>query len=359
MKAISLFSSAGIAELLISDTDINVTTAVELKKERADFYSHIFPKTNVIIGDISLDYTKEKIINISNSDKLDLLIATPPCQGMSTAGKGDWKDTRNSLIKHILDIIKKTNFKYCIIENVPSFFNTKININNVIITIGNFIKNELHNTYHIDMQVVNSVNYGVAQNRKRAITLLTRKDQEKESIFLGNSKIKTVKDVIFDLPNMEAVSQKRTKNIIENINQPPYHNARHIQIMKNTPSGKSAFDNQPKFQPRKACGKLIKGFASTYKRMDWDKPAPTITMMNGAISSQNNVHPGNLNKKTGEYDNARVLTIHELMRIMSIPDSWNLPKNISEQFIRKIIGEGVPPLMMKQILEKIGGQDGR
>ena len=45
--------------------------------------------------------------------------------------------------------------------------------------------------------------------------------------------------------------------------------------------------------------------------MHWDKPAPTITMKNGSISSQNNVHPGRL-LPNGTYSDARVLTVAEL-----------------------------------------------
>ena len=31
--------------------------------------------------------------------------------------------------------------------------------------------------------------------------------------------------------------------------------------------------------------KRVKGYNTTYKRMEWDKPAPTITMANGVLSS--------------------------------------------------------------------------
>ena len=58
-------------------------------------------------------------------------------------------------------------------------------------------------------------------------------------------------------------------------------------------------------------GRKIKGYNTTYKRIEWDKPAPTITMCNGGISSQNNVHPGRL-QKDGTYSDARVLTLREL-----------------------------------------------
>jgi DNA (cytosine-5)-methyltransferase 1 len=121
--------------------------------------------------------------------------------------------------------------------------------------------------------------------------------------------------------------------------------------MKNTPSGKSAFEN-PVYFPQKPNGKRLKGFSATYMRMEWDKPAPTITMRNDAISSQSNVHPGRL-QKDGTYSDARVLSILELLILSSLPQDWNIPEWASEILIRQVIGESVPPKLIKEIVEMI------
>jgi DNA (cytosine-5)-methyltransferase 1 len=80
-------------------------------------------------------------------------------------------------------------------------------------------------------------------------------------------------------------------------------------------------------------------------------------MDNRKISSQNNVHPGRFvgEDKNGEsiYSDARVLTLYELMRVMSIPDNWNVPLNTDEAFLRRIIGEGIPPLFMRKLFAQI------
>ena len=93
----------------------------------------------------------------------------------------------------------------------------------------------------------------------------------------------------------------------------------------------------------------LKGFATTYKRIDWHKPAPTITMCNGAISSQNNVHPG---KKINQnqYSDARVLTILELLRLTGLPDDWNIPNWASDNLIRQVLGESFPPKFCLNLL---------
>ena len=120
--------------------------------------------------------------------------------------------------------------------------------------------------------------------------------------------------------------------------------------MKHTPTGKTAFDNK-EFYPQKN-GRRIKGYSTTYKRIKWDKPAPTITMCNGGISSQNNVHHG-IKQKDGTYSNARVLSILEIMRLMGLPDNWNIPNWASENFIRQVIGEGFPPKFVETLIYTI------
>ena len=86
--------------------------------------------------------------------------------------------------------------------------------------------------------------------------------------------------------------------------------------------------------------------------MKWDAPAPTITTANGVLSSQCNVHPG-IRKNDGTYSDARVLSLKEIIILFSLPEDWKVPGKYTENFIRKVIGEGVPPLWMKKIVETL------
>jgi Site-specific DNA methylase len=49
------------------------------------------------------------------------------------------------------------------------------------------------------------------------------------------------------------------------------------------------------------------------------------------------------------YSDARTLTLYELMLIMSLPGDWPLPDDTNEAFVRRIIGEGIPPLFVKKL----------
>ena len=53
------------------------------------------------------------------------------------------------------------------------------------------------------------------------------------------------------------------------------------------------------------------------------------------------------------WSDARVLTLRELLIVMSLPPDMDFPPNISDTALRQYIGEGIPSLMMKKIMEGV------
>lgn len=121
--------------------------------------------------------------------------------------------------------------------------------------------------------------------------------------------------------------------------------------MKNTPEGKSAFLNKV-YYPKKENGEKMKGFHNTFKRMKWDEPCPARTIQSGNMGGHNNVHPGR-KLPNGTYSDARVLTMRELFIVSSLPEDWNLPPEISDSFVRAVIGEAIPPKFCEAIIKGI------
>ena len=87
-------------------------------------------------------------INDYIKNNVDFIIATPPCQGMSLAGKMDTFDERNQLIFYALKIIKKLKPKYILLENVPQLLKTKIKIKDNVLLIPDYIHKELDSIYN-------------------------------------------------------------------------------------------------------------------------------------------------------------------------------------------------------------------
>lgn len=368
-KILSLFANIGIAEAYLERIGFDIEVANELISKRAALYSKIYPNTKTICGDITDEKVYDSIVSESLERNVDIIMATPPCQGMSTAGQQKEDDSRNSLILPVISMIKQINPKYVFIENVPMFYNTEIIVNGQKILIPDLIKSELGLSYKITRHVINTQNYSVPQARERAITLLSRNDVPEWVMPPEDKKLVTMRDAIGDLPPLDPFIKDITKEELLQIfpkyyerkdaalkiskwHIPPSHIKRQVIVMQHTKTGETAFDNE-KYYPIKEDGTPVRGYHNTYKRQNWDTPAYTVTMDNRKISSQNNVHPGRLEyvNNDGEeiYSDARTLTLYELMRVMSLPEDWPIPPETGEAFLRRIIGEGIPPLFVKKV----------
>ncbi len=350
MKAMSLFSSAGVGEFYLDRIGIKVVVANEIIEKRADLYKAIYPDTTMVVGDIKDEVVFNKIYEIAKCNNVEFIIASPPCQGISIAGKNRKveemaKDPRNYLITYVVDMIRLVKPKYVLIENVPLLLKLRLYIEDKFLTVEDILIREFEEEYDIDYQILDSSDYGVPQIRTRAIIRLKKKGLIWELPDKKLNKV-TVRDTIEDLPSIE--SGEKT-NIRWHFGRK--HSKEHILWMKHTPTGQSAFDNEVYF-PKKKDGTKIKGYKSSYRRIKWDEPAPTITIRNDAISSQRNVHPGKL-RADGTYSDARVLSILELMRLSSLPDNWPIPNGTPEILIRQVLGECIPPLFVEALVKGV------
>lgn len=350
IKAISVFSSAGIGELLLKNTNVDVIAANELLPKRAECYSHFYPETDMYCGDITLGETQDHMVEAAKKGGAKMLIATPPCQGLSTLGKNKKqihyeKDKRNYLILSALNIIDRCDFDYVLIENVPTFLEMYFPYENDYFKLEEILNKKYADKYIIEARVLNAKDYGICQSRPRAIIKMYKPDK-KWSWPTTEAEI-PLRDAIGDLPSLES---GETSDIPWHFAKK--HNDRAVLALKHTPTGKSAIANEI-YYPKKEDGTRIKGFHNTFKRMVWDQPCPTRTTFSGSMSSHNNVHPGRL-LPDGTYSDARVLTLLETFIVSSIPNDVDFPKGSTDTFIRTVIGESIPPKLMMKVIEKIG-----
>lgn len=323
--------------------------------------------------------------------------------------KGNRKpdDPRNRLIIPTVHIIKKLMPEWVLLENVPTMNNTVISDENGnYINIIEYIRRELGEEYVGAAEVVNCADYGIPQTRRRLITIFTRNEkgrehfekygtflpmrthEEEESMFA--SKWITLREAIGDLPPLEAKKGKESNKEFHPWHFVPVMRDEKFWWMENTPEGATAYNNQcvnPKclyqgnrlhgsntesglhtsnkdtpiycekcgeLLPRptvvdKKTGKrrLIKGYDTAYRRMEWDKPAPTLTQNFIFEASDKKVHPSQ----------TRVLSLYEGMILQTIAD-YNYSMTIEGKYISKnlcaeIIGESVPPRLIEIICKQI------
>lgn len=345
IKWVSLFANVWIAEFYLKEVWIDIIVWNELLQKRCDLHNFFHPNTKMICWDITKDEIYNEILEDALINKCDFLLATPPCQWMSVAWKMQEDDPRNSLIIKAIKFIKDLEPNYAIIENVPTFFDTNIIFNWEKIKIKEYLKKELEEKYNLNMSVLDVSDYSTPQTRKRAIVLISNKNiwiwdfpEKKQKI--------TVRDAISHLPSLENAETSKIK-----YHYAKNHSKNHVLWMTHTPTWKTAFENE-KYFPQKENWERIKWFSTTYKRIDWDKPAPTITMCNWAISSQNNVHPWRL-LDDWTYSDPRVLSLKEIFILTWLPDDIEIPNWASDNFIRQVIWEWVPPKLIKELILKM------
>ena len=192
LNAISLFSSSGIGDLGLHANGIKTVIACELLEERMKLFKNNNPDTKCFCGDIwNLQDDIIKYYQTRYHDAPFLILATPPCQGMSPNGMGkmlsDYRkglrpkyDKRNRLIIPAIKIIKALQPKWVIFENVSNMGNTLIcDENDELINIIDYIHRELGENYVGEPEVIDCADYGVPEHRIRLLTILSRKVLEK------------------------------------------------------------------------------------------------------------------------------------------------------------------------------------
>lgn len=369
LKGLSLFANVGIAEAYMKDIGVNIKVANELDPKRARFYQEVYPDTHMICGDITDDKVRDEIIAEAISESVDFVMATPPCQGMSEAGLRLEFDPRNQLIFYAVDVIKRIKPKYVFLENVPKQLTTKIRYNDEILLIPDYIRRELSSYYRFNTEtLVMAKDYGVPQLRERNIYMLVRLDLPYIWEFPEKQKEITLKEAIGALPSLDPLLregmdltiqkfpnflEKQKKGLaISKWHFPPKHSWKQVEWMMHTPTGKSAIYNEV-YYPQKAGGVPVVAHHNHYRRLKWDMPCRTITQNNGVISSLACVHPGREyidDEGNTLYSDPRVLTIYELLIVTSLPLDWPIPEWADENFIRKVIGEGIPSRLVQRLM---------
>lgn len=375
---VSLFSSAGVGCYGFKLEGFECIATNELLEKRINIQK-INKKCKFESGYIAADIKENATKNLIygeikkwdklGNDRVDVVIATPPCQGMSVANhkKKDTEIERNSLIKESVDLIKNINPRFFVFENVAAFWKTGcLDKTGCVVTIGEMITEELGGAYLIHNEVLNFKNYGSNSSRTRTLVIGVDKKFSDDI-----SAIELMPDYTVEKTLFEVIGHMKSLNWGEYDSEDFFHSFRTypkhmLPWIENLEEGQSAFNNKSdELKPHRTVnGKLVinkSKNADKYTRQIYNKVAPCIHTRNDQMASQNTVHP---------VDN-RVFSIRELMRMMTIPDSFKwLDYDLSylnqlsvsekqkiskkeEMNIRQSIGEAVPTAIFKQIAAKI------
>lgn len=316
-KYIDLFAGAGGMSLGFDNAEFENVLAVEYDKCFAETYSFNFPKHNLKVADIK-NISNDEIKKLIGNKKIDVIIGGPPCQGFSIAGKigrNFIDDERNQLFKEFVRFVKFVKPKIFVMENVAA-----LKTHNKGKTIEEIIKEFEKIGYTVKCDVLNAVNYGVPQQRRRIFVIGTLGKENKFNFPQQTIKQMTIKEALKGLPKLKSGE-------ISNI---PNHNAMNHskQMLKKMSYVKDGGDrNDIPEDIRPKSGDLRK-----YIRYNSNKPSICIT--------------GDM-RKVFHFNQNRALTGRELARIQTFPDHFIFKGNTGK--VQQQIGNAVPPKLAFQI----------
>ena len=253
-----------------------------------------------------------------------MLAGCAPCQPFSTynQGKDTTKDKKWPLLYHFSRLIKEVEPELVTMENVPEVIKHKV--------YQDFISELKELGYEVFAKEVICVQYGIPQTRKRHVVLASRIGNI-ELIPPSHDKPITVQDVIGELEPIKA--GKGLKN-------DPLHKSANLselnlrRIKYSVPGG--TWRDWPE-SLRAECHKKESGksYPSVYGRMEWNKPAPTMTTLCYGYGNGRFGHP----------EQNRGISLREAALFQTFPSDYQFtktPKEINFKGVGRMIGNAVP-----------------
>jgi DNA (cytosine-5)-methyltransferase 1 len=270
-----------------------------------------------------------------NAD-VKILAGCAPCQPFSTYSQRyelDGKDGKWGLLYEFARLAKGTSPDVIAMENVPRVAQHQV--------FKDFVKLLRRLGYSVRSDVIDSSHYGVPQVRRRMI-LLASKHGDIGMISPTHAKPKTVRQAIGRMRRLQA-GESAPRDMLHATALLSQRNLARIRVSK--PGG--TWRDWPRHLVSK-CHKAESGrtYPGVYGRMEWDKPAPTMTTQCYGFGNGRFGHP--------EQD--RAISLREAALLQSFPQHYAfIPKDGSINFrsLGRLIGNAVPVELSRAIARSI------
>lgn len=293
----------------------------------------------------NINIIKDKVEQKTN--KLDVLIGGPPCQGFSLAGKREEDDKRNQLYNAMVKTAEVLRPRVIILENVPG----------MLTQYGGKFKEKIFSDfeslgYKMAVKVLYAPDYGVPQIRKRAVyvgILNGKKPFEYPEPLVEPENYVTCSQAISDLPSLEGDEDYNPNRVREYEEEPKTDYQKMMrqnshQLYNHTPTkhAQKTIDNLKLIPDGGKYKDLPDGLSGNFKyheslhRYSSNKPSLTID-----TGHRTHFH----------YKWNRIPTVREAARLQSFPDDFIFFGNKQEQY--KQVGNAVPVLLSKAVALKL------
>lgn len=298
---LSLFSGGGGLDLGFETAGFDTVVCVDNDPESCKTLRFNRPEWHVFETDIR---------QFRPAGSFDVVIGGPPCQGFSTAGKGNPDDARNFLWKEYFRIVRETSPHALVLENVSGMLMRK----NVHHAEG-FLSRLARLGYLAEYAILDAADFGVPQQRRRLFIVAGRGWKPKLPVPSPRTRRVTAKEAIHDLLKRKDAP-----------NHEPNNHARHV-------AARWAKLREGEVDPNYRRGRIYS-----------DRPSPTIRAGGGFGPRGDHLagfHP------PIHYAVPRQLTVREAARVQSFPDDWIFCGSKTAQ--GRQVGNAVPPLLAKAV----------
>ncbi len=330
---LDLFCGCGGMSLGFEEAGYRVLLGIDFWEDALKTYRHNHRQSRTLCADMaSLD--PKDVERLLKTDTVDVIIGGPPCQGFSVAGKRIVDDERNRLYKGFVRMVGHFKPKAFVMENVPN-----------ILSIGGGVVKEAILTdfnelgYNVNFKVMLASNYGVPQNRRRAVFVGLRDSDTFDFPIPFDTPAVTSEEALSDLPECSlaegeaypTTTRSAYQELMRDCSPGIYnheitiHNERTKEIIAMVPDGGNYKDLPEELQQTRKVH-------IAWTRLNSKKPSFTID-----CGHNHHFH----------YQYNRVPTVRESARIQSFPDKFIFIGNKGSQL--KQVGNAVPPLLARAI----------
>jgi len=337
IKVFDFFSGCGGTSEGLKQAGMDIVLALDTDKDSIETFEMNICPEKTICKDIRKVEIKEvkDYVNKYNTKHYILFCGCAPCQPFSMQNKNRFNsdDKRIDLLSEFLRFVKECAPDFILCENVPGL--QKIDKDG---PLPKFVKTLKEMGYNVpELRIVDAQNFGVPQRRKRLVLIASKLGSlsypEETHGNKANKPYKTVRDAIFDLPEIKAGEEYFDKK-----NYPNHRTAAlraiNLKRLKYVKAGQGR-KNWPK-ELCLECHKNHNGHSDVYGRLEWDQPSVTLTTKCSSISNGRFGHP--------EQD--RAISIREAACLQTFPRRFNFYGSSLGSLSRQV-GNAVPVELAK------------
>ena len=342
IKAISMFSGAGGLDIGTQLAGIKVISSIDIFEDSVNTLkiNPFFKDTLHEVGDITqIDGNHYKDILKKEKPAKLIIIGGPPCQPFSKAGYWVTNEKRNSnedprnMISPYFKLIEQLKPDGFVLENVESILHPSNKE-----AVESIYENMNRLGYNYSLLKINAADYGIPQKRKRVFFLASKKKINAKLEQTHGSE----KDII---KNPELLPYERVIDWIGKFDDFKYCNGEKIEV-------------EGKWERELQCIPFGKNYIALTAKEKY--PNPVFEAGKRYWSSLLKLHPflpsWTIIASPGHWEGPfhwknRRLNTRELAAIQTFPDDYKFYGSVNS--IHKQIGNAVPPLLAKKVVEEL------